>query len=1648
MKVNNQDIRAEVVSITDNEQGPVVILKMPALSEEEKNGLQRNFLIQYNGQTIYGRPVYQFPNGSDLSFLDHSPLAETPVIPVTQITTQLKLENVLKPQYTEIIQRRIVNKMLPFFANPLEAVAALARFMPSDPALSTLKQRIQAGEIPDYLLRKIHLKIEHAIREAILSRVDKDRFVGMLTEHYPDYDQHDEPWNEERIEQRATDIAITEQLRGLFNNLLTEPPVPLVIELQGDRWVANRAFCQADVGHTVNLPNRSEAHFVATIIEWEGDFVLCSNGPMSAITESYIYTSFSNKKYAYNHPSFFRTTLPGPMLVDASYTLAVQIKQQLPLDTILNNVDRYQRLRASVMRNIHLRPTNDADIISRLVSLFPSVPELSEKLEMSIRFMDQQQKEDLITQIENSIRERILPRLTQSLLDNSVCQHIIQADKPERVWDDEFFAQKTNEIINTLFTQAFDEPLIPLHVEKLAAGEGWQINRPLTQQDIGHMVAVPDGAGRIYFARIAFENNSFMLKASGISQKWSLQAQGPVLPPAQVLNTVINSDQPPSYNVKVPFSRVHYSLTERPTTQSATIEKIEEDVTFTVHEGKTARTVTARVLAIGSEENPLVELEIRGQLSEAERASLPRNTMMLREGKKIYGRPIYQLADGSRLSFQDNLPPTKIAEQFIPLNKLKATIDDTFQRLQLQRKSAAVLARLRSVLEFNVIRMVQAPPDSDVAAINMLVGMLPDDIHASILDKLRELTYFSLQEKNQLKDSLTSVIRDKILPRLTQELLTRTLDDYFLNLETTHFTPTEDVFIRQESAKIVRKLFTEAVQEPLIALRIERKRQGLHANRNFSQEDVGQMVALPTSDGNSQLAQIVYENNELGLKVSGFGQNSDTQFWRLIHVSGPIDKTYFVQTGEIRQSAVVERATPGELKESIRESLRLGTLLRSAYTRRLKLSIIEHIEKLSQPSVNTTSAMEKLIWLITPNLQVLALQALVNSGNIPADLDEQLKSVVDDFISNLIPQRLTQRTENALNEIINQLPLDYAQYNGPPEHYFNLQARAIIQQSLLTSLSESMLPLRIELQEGRLMVNRRFIQQDNGSMVAVPIGAGRRVFARVDAQPDGRFELKISGVMRLHIESSSLSVQAPLSNNPYLISIRRGGIEGAVRQGAVFSMELLDNTAITATVISLGDQENSCVLLTIPVLSEDRKRLLQRNVRVLENNLETYKGVRYQFADGTELSFPYPVTAVETAVPVNPGPHLLKEQISGHLAVFVQELINRVELGTLVALGLIRQNEVAEGGQAIDNAHSDSIAPAVVFPFSHAVDADEIAVVNPNDEEVMRAAGQWLREDQARRYLVDINGDIYSPNGNKLESASAATTREALRAKMASLPPGQQVRVLFLGTKQVFSSEIQWNNQSLADTREMISHFIHQHLNGVERVNLHVILGQIIVIEDLDANNEPLPRRSEVTIDYLAPLSASPTGNIVDNLLVVPPGAPGSTGLPGGAPTQLALLVQRIQDIDPSYSTAAAVAFLRQFNFPAMTRLNDYQTLLNGIQSYGYSLASIRPGQPDSQKYHSLTRVEFGTIVVPPMNRRCLQPLQLLYHSSLQHQQVIIRKVVIGRKIFTGGHLQKTRDNHSKHLKDYIQRRIKKALKCYGVATICRVNCASGSYLH
>ncbi|GFN45575.1 hypothetical protein [Candidatus Regiella insecticola] len=134
--------------------------------------------------------------------------------------------------------------------------------------------------------------------------------------------------------------------------------------------------------------------------------------------------------------------------------------------------------------------------------------------------------------------------------------------------------------------------------------------------------------------------------------------------------------------------------------------------------------------------------------------------------------------------------------------------------------------------------------------------------------------------------------------------------------------------------------------------------------------------------------------------------------------------------------------------------------------------------------------------------------------------------------------------------------------------------------------------------------------------------------------------------------------------------------------------------------------------------------------------------------------------------------------------------------------------------------------------------------------------------------------------------------QDALQAFRTTLTsdPDSHIQVLFVGEKSLFSSTPEdtsstekWNGQSLAETREKISDLITQHLTGLRAENIQVILGQISVITDLDENNQPLPLRTEVTVDYLAPLRTS-AGNIhVDPLLPQSPHRiPPTTGLPGG----------------------------------------------------------------------------------------------------------------------------------------------------------------------
>jgi len=99
----------------------------------------------------------------------------------------------------------------------------------------------------------------------------------------------------------------------------------------------------------------------------------------------------------------------------------------------------------------------------------------------------------------------------------------------------------------------------------------------------------------------------------------------------------------------------------------------------------------------------------------------------------------------------------------------------------------------------------------------------------------------------------------------------------------------------------------------------------------------------------------------------------------------------------------------------------------------------------------------------------------------------------------------------------------------------------------------------------------------------------------------------------------------------------------------------------------------------------------------------------------------------------------------------------------------------------------------------------------------MRMAYRWLCEDSTYRTLVDINGNLYSTNGNRLGGENATLAQKIANDEMLMLPGQEKVRLLFVGKKQISPQgthfqgihfqETQWNNQSWPETKRMISHF-------------------------------------------------------------------------------------------------------------------------------------------------------------------------------------------------------------------------------------------------
>ncbi|WP_339056578.1 VCBS repeat-containing protein [Candidatus Regiella endosymbiont of Tuberolachnus salignus] len=1582
-------------------KNPLIRLEIPYLFDNQQASLPAHVAILQNGKEIYGEVIYQFPDKSE--FYPLAPVAhseETTLSATQQITEQLQLDAISTRLH---IKSAVIRKILQRPVDSATIAILIAALQPQAPTVPTLIDSINLMSLKQ---RESLAKLVHDIvSDSILIRSDQRLLNEILDQHAADFNQHQRASNQQFIDQQANRILKILFTRALNGSLI---PLRISLSKDGTYWQTNRNFTRQDLGRMVQVTTKKGKTVFARIERDERDagfpddrarFELKISGVnedtfkelhdstlrIKRVRSDFIDPDHLAPTEGADYIRMRKSNVAGAKIVTQEETFTFELTESRSIQIEVASISDHEKNplvrlkmptlsadeKKGLQRNI-LVMHNGEESYGRAIYQFPDGSELSfwdplppvnpeQSLEAEIKsrldlthWMIKSQVPSIVQQIQKTLQDpatllgkllpnadrtqqlrvqqlinvkQLPPKITQPLLAKiyhlmqNIIAPLIDTGSLERKVEQKalqvkasyspeesarFIQQQATQFIDGLLTYPFNFSLSPLQIT--IKETHWQVNRNFSLNDIGTMVAVPLPNEKTVFARIDFNSQTqrFILRISGI-------------PNWDDFSAMITKFRPP-------FGE-EYRIEMREGVSTKEIKTVGD--TFTLFDG-----TQAQVVSISKGKNPFVTLKVpKLKAALEDTGALQRNISIDINGRKDYGRVIYQFSDGSQLSFwgKDQQP---VVETMASLTK------------QLQIEANAVLTRFRAALWSKIIEVIR-PSDfqqSTHVAVNMLAGMLPLDMPASILANSRSLTDFFPEETISLKKKINEIVKKIILPRLKTELLTRTLNDYFLDNNTTQAAPPEQVFIDQEVVKIVRKLFTNAMNEPLAPLQIKLKEGVLQANRHFSQEDIGRMVELPRVDGNNQFAQIIYKNDTFSLKVSGVASIVDAQPQGNIAIKVPFIKaSYPVLMEETRQSAVIAQegqalmiginrpnqdgvsvkaevisigseenpvvqlraypqtesdknalqrmitvqqngkkisrrihylfadgtespswnstepvATASALTEQIKASLQLDAFLKSAHTHRLKLKILEQIANILQPSIDTASAVEKLTTLFPFNLQIVALQPLLHSGRVPTDLSEQLKSQIDTIFGEVIPLRLTQSTEEAFNNLVNQHEPDYAQYHsGQQEQLINQQAKVIIQQLLVAALSDAVPPLRIERQGEELTLNRRFTQQDVNKMITVPTATGKRAFARIASMPDGSFELVISGVDR-NIEFPDSRISVPLLKDSYRINTRIGDIVGVVNQGAEFSIGLQNGLIIAARAISLGDENDPRVLMQIPNLSMDDRRSLQRNVLVIRNGVETYSGIRYQFTDGTEYSFPYPLTTEETPVPADSMTKPMEKQILESLNPVLQKLLT---LSDSKDYSPVRRENVAGGTSVADN-----INLAGEQPVPHHFYAHEIAVIDPQDEEAMTAAGRWLREDPAHRDISDINYHRYSPNGNPMEGETTASARQALQQKIVPLLAEQQVRILFFGEKEAFSSP---------DTPQMISRFIDPLLtNGGNVTNLQVVLGKIIY-----GNTQS---HTEVAIDYTAPLAVSADGAIQVQPLVLQPSVPRSKGLLGG----------------------------------------------------------------------------------------------------------------------------------------------------------------------
>lgn len=999
---------------------------------------------------------------------------------------------------------------------------------------------------------KIRTKLGEVIRFILLPRLS-EAFLLAMAQQLNQYGTDDTS-----IRYQAPKI-----IRSAFSRLLNSPLIPLLIEREGTSWKANRYFSKEDVGSMVKIPTMEGEPVFAQVgfDDTEQKFTLEIFGlpatdtlhlqhiraPFGSEVQYDVMIKRSEKKASVEKVGDTFTLSDGTVTevifigegdepqvklrVAASRADVNEAVLQHNIPVLRHGEEKYGRIsylfpdQSKLSFKHHRLPVHTERSlkteISRHLTLMDTVidtlqPKIIAKIGDYLQYinfshlamilpLDDPRRAALqkipLSERTEKICRILLPRISDELVKKTVSDVLRKGKYVFRNFD-QFIAVQVRAAMNSLLTAALTQPPIPLTIE--CKGNDLIMNRALSLADIDTMVKIPLLEGLTAFARIHFNAPS----TTGVGL--SAQSQGGYF--HLELSGIIS--QLYFFQVKSPLENYPIRRRSVHTEGERKIARAMEKKTISRHDDKwkLLNGTVATVVAISDGDNPFIRLQIpkttsrstSGTTSRAlleQQRALQDNIPTLINGKWCYGRVIYTFADGS--PNREWLTPPQ---------------DTGYITDQLQQELDVVIADYRAQLKSAVMSKINQPTINDLtSALNMIRGLLPSNATASALAELAPVVEIlsSPEQKQSLQFWLARVLSRIILPRLNDQVIERTLNEYLFDASNT-------MIYGDLHQAIITKLLTYALNEPLPPLQPKPVPGDAHwaMNRPLATEDIGRMFTLLKADGSTVSFHIADENGIIQIKP---GQPTVTG-------SG--------------HPALPSPVLNGALSERISQMLPLDELLQPAYHLELKKALRAKIDSLFLPSFSAAAAVRKLTGLLPFYSNALSLETFMYSQTFSEGKSEQLIAEIDRVIREVILPRLTTNTERALDTIVEQKIFDNSQYReGKLKELIDQQASEILKNAFIPLLKADIEPLsvvRIDTHSGAVWrLNRRLMAQDIGKKVAVQTATGKTLLAQLVYQNDlsptaGRndFVLKISGVDNLDLEFPDYAQHAHTPLNP------------------------------------------------------------------------------------------------------------------------------------------------------------------------------------------------------------------------------------------------------------------------------------------------------------------------------------------------------------------------------------------------------------------------------------------------------------------------------------------------------------------------------------